>query len=89
MTQRLGQHAGSGLLDPRDARIAEHAWDPPRWSKGDRVMIGRGDDARELLIDATGFDDAALSPFYVVIGAFGVQQFVDQAWLDEHAEPLD
>lgn len=87
MTQRQGQGYGGALADPRDERFARLAWAEPRFAKGDRIIVGVGtEDPVELLIDATGYDDARHVPIYVTVNAFGVHQYADQGFIDEHAE---
>lgn len=90
MTQRQGQGYGGGALaDPRDQRFALAAWDTPRFGKGDRIMVGIGEQMSELLIDATGYDDARHVPLYVTVNVAGVHQYADQAFIDEHAELIE
>lgn len=58
-----------------------------RFQKGDRILVGVGTgDPVEMLVDSSGHDDARHEPFYVLINAYGAQQFADQRFIDEHAE---
>lgn len=90
MTQRQGQGYGGALADPRDEQFARLAWAGPRFAKGDRIMVGVGtEDPVELLIDSTGHADALHAPMYVTVNAFGVHQWADQGFIDEHAELIE